>query len=214
MGKLKQSATVVEPEVLWETVESHSRKKVGLLGGTFNPPHIGHLIIADQVKDQLDLDSILFLPTATPPHASGKATIDAKHRAKMVELAIKGQPHFDIEWAEIKRGGKSYTFETIKELKEKHPDVDYYFIVGGDMVEDLPTWYKIDELMTLVQFVAVNRPTYSKETSYPVIWVDVPDIAISSTEIRSKIADGCSVNYLLPEEVIEYINNEGLYEHD
>ncbi|MDN6409008.1 MAG: nicotinate-nucleotide adenylyltransferase, partial [Tetragenococcus halophilus] len=93
----------------------------------------------------------------------------------------------------------------------KYPDTDFYFVIGGDMVEYLPKWYKVDELMQLVQFVGVKRPNYPTETSYPMIWIDVPDMNISSTDLRKKIAQGCSVNYLLPENVLHYIQEKGLY---
>ncbi|MDN6711484.1 MAG: nicotinate-nucleotide adenylyltransferase, partial [Tetragenococcus halophilus] len=130
---------------------------------------------------------------------------------KMLELAIADNPLLDIEKSEINRQGKSYTYETMKILTEKYPDTDFYFILGGDMVEYLPKWYKVDELMQLVQFVGVKRPNYPTETSYPIIWIDVPDMNISSTDLRKKIAQGCSVNYLLPENVLHYIQEKGLY---
>ncbi|MFC6465446.1 nicotinate-nucleotide adenylyltransferase [Marinilactibacillus sp. GCM10026970] len=203
---------VIEPQVMFESTLLDERKKVGILGGTFNPPHLGHLIIADQVKNQLGLEKILFLPSAEPPHAQGKKTIDAKHRVKMVEQAIAERPDFEIELSEIERGGKSYTYDTIRSLTEENPEIDYYFIIGADMVENLPTWYKVEELINLVQLVAVNRPSYSVETEYPLIFIDVPNIEISSSLVRQKIMDHCSVNYLVPDSVIQYIVKEGLYD--
>lgn len=210
----KQTTTVIEPEVLRQAVQSGNREKVGILGGTFNPPHIGHLMIADQVRDQLDLEKIWFLPSANPPHAKGKTTIEAEHRVEMVKRAIKGNDLFEIQLAEIQRGGKSYTVDTIKQLTEDYPEFDFYFIIGGDMVEDLPNWYKIDELMEKIQFVAVNRPGYSIESPYPVIWVDTPEVKISSTTIREKQEQGCSIRYLVPERVKQYIEEKGLYKDD
>ncbi|WP_225744345.1 nicotinate-nucleotide adenylyltransferase [Marinilactibacillus sp. Marseille-P9653] len=203
---------VIEPQVMFESTLLDERKKVGILGGTFNPPHLGHLIIADQVKNQLGLEKILFLPSAEPPHAQGKKTIDAKHRVKMVEQAIAERPDFEVELSEIQRGGKSYTYDTIRRLTEENPEIDYYFIIGADMVENLPTWYKVEELINLIQFVAVNRPSYSVETEYPLIFIDVPNIEISSSLVRQKIMDHCSVNYLIPDSVIQYIEKEGLYD--
>lgn len=203
---------VIEPQVIFESTLLDERKKVGILGGTFNPPHLGHLIIADQVKNQLGLEKILFLPSAEPPHAQGKKTIDAKHRVKMVEQAIAERPDFEIELSEIQRGGKSYTYDTIRRLTEENPEIDYYFIIGADMVENLPTWYKVEELINLIQFVAVNRPSYSVETDYPLIFIDVPNIEISSSLVRQKLMDHCSVNYLIPDSVIQYIEKEGLYD--
>ncbi|GEL66061.1 nicotinate-nucleotide adenylyltransferase [Marinilactibacillus psychrotolerans] len=210
---VKKTSTIIEPEIRIENIHVEERRKIGILGGTFNPPHLGHLIIADQVRDQLGLEKIIFLPSANPPHAKGKTTIDAKHRVRMVEKAIELEPQFELDFTEINRGGKSFTFDTIKSLTEQNPDIEYYFIIGADMVEDLPSWYKIDELVNLVQIVAVNRPQYSVETAFPLIFIDVPNIEISSSTIRQKISDQCSVKFLLPDKVLEYIEAEGLY-HD
>lgn len=211
---VNKSVNVVEPEVLTEIFETLPKRKIGILGGTFNPPHMGHLIIAEQVRNQLDLETILFLPSAEPPHKEGKKTIDAHHRAAMLEAAVRDNDDFSIEEAELKRGGKSYTYDTIVELKEANPDVEYYFIIGADMVEDLKNWYKIDELIQIVQFVAVNRPFYSLETPYPVIGVDVPNIDISSTLIRHKVKNDCTIRYLVPQEVADYIESKGLYKYE
>ncbi|MFJ1627217.1 nicotinate-nucleotide adenylyltransferase [Marinilactibacillus psychrotolerans] len=210
---VKKTSTIIEPEIRIENIHVEERRKIGILGGTFNPPHLGHLIIADQVRDQLGLEKIIFLPSANPPHAKGKTTIDAKHRVRMVEKAIELEPQFELDFTEINRGGKSFTFDTIKSLTEQNPDIEYYFIIGADMVEDLPSWYKIDELVNLVQIVAVNRPQYSVETAFPLIFIDVPNIEISSSTIRQKISDQCSVKFLLPDKVLEHIEAEGLY-HD
>lgn len=210
---VKKTSTIIEPEIRIENIHVEERRKIGVLGGTFNPPHLGHLIIADQVRDQLGLEKIIFLPSANPPHAKGKTTIDAKHRVRMVEKAIELESQFELDFTEINRGGKSFTFDTIKSLTEQNPDIEYYFIIGADMVEDLPSWYKIDELVNLVQIVAVNRPQYSVETAFPLIFIDVPNIEISSSTIRQKISDQCSVKFLLPDKVLEYIEAEGLY-HD
>jgi nicotinate-nucleotide adenylyltransferase len=190
------------------------RKKVGILGGTFNPPHVGHLIIADQVCKQLDLDKLFFMPSATPPHRDGKKAIDAAYRLEMVETAIKNNPYFDIERSEIERGGKSFTYDTMIQLIEQHPDTDYYFIIGGDMVEYLPKWYEIDKLIHLVQFVGVNRPGYTTTTAYPIICVDVPLIDVSSTMLREKLKMNCSVRYLIPDQTVKYIHEKGLYQND
>lgn len=199
-------------QVLSQTMtETQAKKRVGILGGTFNPPHIAHLVIADQVCQQLGLDKVLFMPAAIPPHVDEKKTIDAKHRLTMVRKAIQDNPTFDMETIEIERGGKSYTYDTMVELIHKNPDTEYYFIIGMDMVNYLPKWYKIDELIQLVQFVGVKRPGYILDSAYPIISVDVPEIEVSSTTLRKKIAAHCSVNYLIPQSVIDYIQQEGLY---
>ena len=188
------------------------RKQVGILGGNFNPVHNAHLVMADQVRQQLGLDQVLLMPEYLPPHVDKKETIDEKHRLKMLELAIEGVPGLGIETIELERKGISYTYDTMKLLTEANPDVDYYFIIGGDMVDYLPKWHRIDELLDLVQFVGVQRPKYRAGTSYPVIWVDVPMLDISSSLIREKIAKGCQPNYLLPQAVLDYIDKEGLYQ--
>lgn len=190
------------------------RKQVGILGGSFNPVHLTHLIAADQVGRGLGLEKVLLMPSFIPPHVDLKTTIAAEHRLAMLQLAVQDNPLLGVEDIEIQRGGTSYTYDTMLDLKEKNPDTDYFFIIGGDMVEYLPKWHRIDELMELVQFVGIQRPGYPKETTYPIIWVDVPETAISSTMIRQKIAQGCSIRYFLPQNVIHYIQEKGLYLDD
>lgn len=187
------------------------RKQIGLLGGNFNPVHIAHLIMADQVGNALGLEKVYLMPTNLPPHIDRKETIDPIHRLNMLAVAIADNPMLAVETAEVDRGGKSYTYDTMKELTQAHPDTDFYFIIGGDMVEYLPKWYKIDELLQLVHFVGVKRPGYPTASAYPIIWIDVPDMNFSSSDIRKKIAQGCSVNYLVPEDVLHYIQEKRLY---
>lgn len=133
-------------------------KKIGLFGGTFNPPHIGHLIMANEVYAALDLTEVRFMPNATAPHKEAVTSATNAQRLKMVELAIQDVPYFSAETFEIERGGVSYTYETMKAMCEREPDVEFYFIIGGDMIDSLHTWYRIDELTELVQFVGVKRP--------------------------------------------------------
>ncbi len=206
---LKQTNHVTEPDVL--VVEDGHRLQVGIMGGTFNPPHIGHLVMAEQVRS--NSVSIKFCLCQMPIHRTlmRKKTLPAKHRVAMVERAIADNSHFELDLTEIERGGVSYTYDTIVALKQQHPEIDYYFIIGGDMVDYLPTWYRIDDLVQLVQFVGVKRTGYAQQTPYPVLWVDAPVIDVSSTQIRNKIQQGCSVRYLLPDPVFEYIQKEGLY---
>lgn len=187
------------------------RKRIGILGGTFNPPHLGHLNIAQQAGHQLGLDQVFFMPDAEPPHIDSKPSIPSKHRKKMVEQSIKGNDLFALETMELERGGKSYTVDTMKELTEKNPNTDYYFIIGADMVEYLPKWERIDELLSYVHFVGVGRPGYEGESVYPIIWVDSPSLDISSTSLRKMVQAGQSIRYLVSESVEEYIEKEGLY---
>jgi nicotinate-nucleotide adenylyltransferase len=197
---------------LEEERKDKNRKQIGILGGNFNPVHNAHLLVADQVRQQLGLDEVLLMPEYKPPHVDKKATIDEKHRLKMLELAIKGIEGLAIETIELKRKGVSYTYDTMKDLIEQNPDVDYYFIIGADMVDYLPKWHKIDELIQMVQFVGVQRPKYKAGTSYPVIWVDVPLMDISSSMIRDFIRKNRKPNFLLPKLVLDYIEKEGLYQ--
>ena len=152
------------------------------------------------------------MPDMIPPHVDHKEAIDAEDRVNMLQLAIEDNPLFGIEMAEIERGGISYTYDTMKYLKEKHPDTDYYFIIGADMVDYLPKWHRIDELVEIVQFVGVQRPRYKAGTSYPVIWVDVPLMDISSSMVRDFVAKGRTPNFMLPKPVLDYIKKEGLYQ--
>lgn len=191
---------------------TNNRKKIGIIGGTFNPIHNGHLFIADQVRNQLGLQKVYFMPDYLPPHVDHKEAISADERVKMVNLAINDNDYFDIEMIEVIRKGKSYTYETMLELKKKHPDYDYYFIIGGDMVNYLPKWYHVNDLMNMVHFVGVRRDNYPMETPYPVIWVDIPKLDISSTLIRKLIRNRQSIRYLVPERVRKYIKEHNIYE--
>lgn len=196
----------LEPEI-----KNPNRKQVGILGGNFNPVHNAHLVVADQVRQQLNLDEVLLMPEFTPPHVDKKETIDELHRLNMLKMAIAGVDGLGLETIELERRGISYTYDTMKLLTEKNPDTDYYFIIGADMVDYLPKWYKIDELVDMIQFVGVQRPRYKAGTSYPIIWVDVPLMDISSSMVRDFIAKGRVPNYLLPHEVLDYIEENGLY---
>ncbi len=196
---------------LEEEKVTSNRKQIGLLGGNFNPVHNAHLTIADQVRQQLGLDEVLLMPEYQPPHVDKKTTISEKHRLRMLELSVRDIEGLGIETIELERKGISYTYDTMKLLTEKNPDVDYYFIIGADMVAYLPKWHRISELIQMVQFVGVQRPKYKAGTSYPVIWVDVPLLDISSSLIRRQLEEGKKPNFLLPQAVLDYIEKEGLY---
>ena len=185
-------------------------KKIGILGGTFDPPHIGHLIIAEEVREHLELDEVRLLPNNTPPHKT-KTSTSNQERLDMLTLAVETNPCLTIDTIEWERTGPSYTIDTIKLLKEREVDVEIYFIIGADMIEYLPKWKQIDELSQLVQFIGVKRPGYSTETSYPVTLVEIPEIAISSSWIRKKINNGKTIKYLVPDAVKPYIEENRLY---
>lgn len=186
-------------------------KKIGLLGGTFNPPHIAHLIMANEVADQLGLDEVRFMPNAVPPHKIKQGDATAEERLEMTKRAIADNPRFKLEPFEIERGGVSYTFETMTLLTQREANVMFYFIIGGDSIDALDTWYHIDELMKIVHFVGVQRPGFFGKTTYDVELVEAPLIDLSSTIIRERLQTGKTVRYLLPEAVEQYIREEGLY---
>lgn len=196
---------------LEEEIKDTGRKQVGILGGNFNPVHNAHLVVADQVRQQLGLDEVLLMPEFEPPHVDKKETINEQHRLNMLMLAINGIEGLDIETIELERKGISYTYDTMKLLTEANPDTDYYFIIGADMVEYLPKWHRIDELIEMVQFVGVQRPKYKVGTSYPVIWVDVPLMDISSSAVRAYIKKDRTPNFMVPQSVLAYIKKAGLY---
>ena len=191
------------------------RYRIGIMGGTFNPPHLGHLLMAEQVGHQLDLDEVWFMPTAKPPHAPGKKTIASQHRLQMVQKAIAGNPMFKLQPYEVNRGGKNYTIDTMRHFVEEYPEADFYFIIGGDSANDLSTWREIDELVQLVQFVAVRRPGEKPYMGpYPILWVESPLVDLSSTEIRLRVFLEQSIKYQVPPAVEEYIKKHRLYLED
>ncbi|TQR10591.1 nicotinate-nucleotide adenylyltransferase [Psychrobacillus soli] len=187
-------------------------KKIGILGGTFNPPHIGHLIIANEVLNALRLDEVRFMPNATPPHKQEDEQVTAAQRLKMVQLAIRGIPNLSVETIELERGGTSYTIDTVEMLKQREPESEFYFIIGGDQVEYLPNWHRIDELVQKVQFVGVPRPNTKIESAYPISTIAIPQIDISSTLVRNRLMNGVTTKLLIPDKVIDFIQKEKLYE--
>ncbi len=193
-----------------------NRRKVGLYGGTFDPIHTVHLIVAEQALDALDLEEVWFLPARIPPHKRTKKITADMHRVEMVRRALKGNPRFRINTIELERDAEqpSYTYETIRMLQARHPDVAFYFIIGGDMAAYLPEWYRIDDVIEMVQFVALARPGYAMVNPYMerVIEIEMPQLDVSSTMIREKASAGRSIRYLVPEAVRLYIEEEGLYE--
>ncbi|WEG14204.1 nicotinate-nucleotide adenylyltransferase [Pullulanibacillus sp. KACC 23026] len=187
--------------------------RIGLLGGTFDPPHFGHLIMAEEARAAFELDEVWFMPTYLPPHKERRVT-KAEQRIDMVRRAISGNPYFKLSLVEYERKGRSYTYETIEILKEQHPDVAFYFIIGGDMVNDLPNWYRIEELKKEVSFIGVTRShvEIEKAEQSALQLIKMPDIDISSTMIRERIQNKQPVRYFLPENVRNYIEENQLYD--
>jgi nicotinate-nucleotide adenylyltransferase len=198
--------------------------KTGIFGGTFNPIHNGHLIIAESVREQCGLDKVLFMPSGQPPHKRDPEVVDPERRFEMVKLAVGSNPCFEASRMEIDRAGFTYTVNTLQELRTEYgSEMGLYFIIGADIVPELVTWKDFRHVFELCEFVAVLRPGFDKEAftreigsiteNYGAVihTVDARLIDISSTEIREKCSAGESIRYLVPDGVREYIYKEGLY---
>ncbi len=186
--------------------------KIGILGGTFNPIHYGHLILGEQVSGQLGLDRVVFIPAYIPPHKSNKGVISAKHRLKMIELAVRENAHFKVSDIEIRRQGKSYTVDTLRAIKKQYPKADLFFICGSDLVNEIPTWKNVDEIYKMARFVLAKRPGFGKRlTGKNFLKIDVAQVDISSSLIRRLVKQGRSIRYLTPATVVKYIEKYGLY---
>ncbi|WP_100374585.1 nicotinate-nucleotide adenylyltransferase [Bacillus sp. FJAT-45037] len=188
-------------------------RRVGLFGGTFDPPHVGHLMLAEEVRVECRLDEVWFIPASTPPHKERSDMSSIDERLELVKIATRSNPHFQVSTIERDRGGRSYTIDTVKQLQREHPDVEFFFLIGGDMVESLASWVGIDELIELITFIGVNRPNTSPSTAYieHVRHVDFAQIDLSSTMIRKRVAEGKSIRYLVLNEVEVMIRESGLY---
>ncbi|MBO9129570.1 nicotinate-nucleotide adenylyltransferase [Bacillus sp. 165] len=186
-------------------------KKVGIIGGTFDPPHNGHLLIANEVYSRLELDEVWFMPNQIPPHKMGKDITSVKRRIDMLQLALEDEPFCSVCLIELEREGPSYTYDTILRLQECYLDCEFFFIIGGDMVEYLPKWHKVDELLKLITFVGVTRPGYTLRSLYPILPLEIPEFAVSSSLIRDRFRTNGNTKHLLPEKIREYIERNGLY---
>ncbi|AXH98949.1 nicotinate-nucleotide adenylyltransferase [Sporosarcina sp. PTS2304] len=186
-------------------------KRIGILGGTFNPPHTGHLLIANEVRYACALDEVWLMPAAIPPHKSTAGDATAAQRLQMVKLAVDDLEGLRASAFEIERGGVSYTFDTMSQLVEEEPDVEFHFIIGGDMIDQLSSWYRIEDLLKIITFVGVRRPGAKSSSELPVQLVETPQLDLSSTLIRQRFLNGGTVQLLLPSAVEAYIREERLY---
>ena len=186
--------------------------KIGIFGGTFNPVHLGHLILADEVREKMQMDRIIFVPTYLPPHKDPSGIAAACDRYKMIKLAIKGNKYFDSSDAEIKRDGRSYTIDTIKEFKYSFPKDELYFITGSDLLNYLDEWKDLSEIIKMVKFIVATRPGYPLEKIPAYIQtVAIRAVDISAFQIRNCIKENKSFRYLVPEAVYGYIVKKKLY---
>jgi len=216
-------------------------QRLGILGGTFNPIHYGHLAAAEEVRDRLRLDRILFIPSFIPPHKREEIVPHADLRVEMVRFATKGNPFFEASDIEINRGGRSYTIDTVEALREVFPGMDLYFITGLDSFLEIQTWHEWERLLMLSNFVVISRPGYKfvdlarisfmqsaapelarldqglqrdavvRSSAFTICLETIPLFDISSTDIRTRVKAGVSIKYLLPDAIETYIITNKLY---
>lgn len=193
--------------------KSESKNKVGILGGTFDPPHKGHLRLAEAAYTQLGLNKILFIPTRVPPHKKRPDIIDVELRYEMVKLLLKDKPDFSISRIEIEKTGISYSIETLERLTEDNPDAQFYFIVGSDAIPELKTWKNIEKIFTLCKFAVGMRPGFSnRQVPGGMIVLQGGFPEISSTRIRQMINNGQSVEHIILNSVNNFIKERKLYQ--
>jgi nicotinate-nucleotide adenylyltransferase len=202
----------------------NTKRRIAVMGGTFDPIHYGHLAAAEAVRDRLKLNEIIFMPTGNPPHKKRLATTPADLRYELTALAIKDNPYFTISRIETDREGMSYTLDTCRELKSIYgKDCEISFIIGADSVEDLKIWHKPEKLLPMCRFIGITRPGYKtdklkatiseleKDFGASIDLMETPDFDLSSTDLRNRVFAGKSLNYLTPPDVIKYIEDKELY---
>jgi len=189
---------------------------IGLFGGSFNPPHVAHLIVAEVVRDQFDLTEVWWIPNATPPHKPNDELVAVKHRLEMTRRIVESNPHFRICDLEVQREGVSYTVETLRVLQEQHPDTDFALIIGSDSLDHFAEWHRPDEIAERVPLIVYKRPGAIEAVADPrfanhVRYVAAPVMEVSGTEVRARRRAGRSIRYLVPEVVRTYIETYELY---
>ncbi|HEU0205273.1 MAG TPA: nicotinate-nucleotide adenylyltransferase [Pseudolysinimonas sp.] len=193
--------------------EAVRRRRVGVMGGTFDPIHHGHLVAASEVQQSFDLDEVIFVPTGQPWMKEDVSP--AEHRYLMTVIATASNPRFTTSRVDIDRGGITYTIDTLRDLRSLHPDADLFFITGADAVAQIVEWKDVEELWDLAHFVAVSRPGHALSIrglpEQGVSSLEVPALAISSTDCRRRVDRGFPVWYLVPDGVVQYISKHHLY---
>jgi nicotinate-nucleotide adenylyltransferase len=198
-------------------------KRIGIMGGTFDPIHFGHLVTAEKVQEAFSLDEVVFVPSGNPPHKKNRKVTEATHRLNMVKLAIADHPGFSVSPIEINRKGYSYALDTVDAFRRIYgEDTKLFFITGADAILEIATWHKADELMAKCQFIAAARPGYHFDEAHtlPKAYQDRIHIfretalAISSSRIRRLIGDGADVSDMLPQKVNTYIETHNLYQKE
>ncbi|NDJ76842.1 MAG: nicotinate (nicotinamide) nucleotide adenylyltransferase [Chloroflexi bacterium] len=196
--------------------------RIGIYGGTFDPPHLGHLILAETAAGALNLARVLFVPAAQPPHkAPGDIRTPAHHRLAMVERAVAGNPRFALSRADMDRPGPHYSVDMLRLLRREFPEPEFVFLIGADSLDELPTWSRPLELLALAWLGVMRRPGATPDLQHlertlpglteRVLWVDAPEIGISATGTAERVATGRSIRYLTPDAVCDYIEENKLY---
>lgn len=197
---------------------------IGLMGGTFNPIHIAHLIIAEWIKDEWNLDSIVFIPAGNPPHKSNKDLIRSSERYSLVEIAVSSNKSFRVSDFEITKKGVSYSIDTVSYFRDKYPDEKLFFIIGADTLFQLEKWKGFKDLAKMVDFITYSRWGYNKlqiedkistlnhDFGFQIYYSNGPEIQISSSNIRDRLKEGLSIKYMVPDLVIDQMLRKGLYE--
>ena len=194
---------------------------IGILGGTFNPPHVGHLVMAQEAYDQLELDRVVLMPVAVPPHKEAREDPGAAERADLCRLAVGDDARFDVSTLEVDRGGASYTVDTLRLFHDLEAEHDLIFIVGGDMAQSLPAWREPEAILALARLAVAEREGARREdiarrleplhNGDRVLFFDMPRIDVSSSAIRRRVAEGRPIRYLVPDAVAAAIAERGLY---
>ncbi|HKP52837.1 MAG TPA: nicotinate-nucleotide adenylyltransferase [Chloroflexia bacterium] len=203
---------------------SDEGRRIGVLGGSFDPIHMAHLIMAESVREALSLDTVLFVPVREQPLKQGRQVSPVEHRIAMVELAIEENPHFALSRVDVDRPGPSYTVDTLQQLRQKLGETEkvaLWFIIGADSLVTLPRWRDPAGILAQARLAVVRRPGVTPDLTHlesllprlpaHIDWVDAPLMDISATDLRRRIADGLSIRYRVPGAVMEYIEREGLY---
>jgi nicotinate-nucleotide adenylyltransferase len=195
--------------------------RLGILGGTFNPPHLGHLICAQEAYLSLELDSVMLIPARIPPHKPVEDEPGAEHRGELCRLAVEGDPHLDVSPLEIERDGPSYTVDTLEELKSRAPDNELFLIVGGDVAAGLPRWRTPERVLSLATLAVAKRRGTALEAITSALgevpggersqFFRMPSVGISSTEIRRRVRERQPIRYFVPDQVARYIEAHQLY---
>jgi nicotinate-nucleotide adenylyltransferase len=185
---------------------------IGLFGGSFDPVHHGHLIVGQVAAERLKLDALRFVPAREQPFKTGQHRTSAEHRAAMLDLGVRGMPGFSVERSELGRSGPSYTVDTLRQLREREPGIEFVLLLGADAAADLPAWKESEMVARLARIVVFGRPGFPVPTlPWVAVTVEVPAVNISATEVRRRAAQRLSVRYWVPDAVAEYIATHRLY---